>query len=78
MRGFQSLTFTAAALLLQNACATLVPAKMEERSLEWVVKPKIFIISMFDPEAEVWDEDGNGRKGNGVLTRCYIGVVGNR
>lgn len=39
MRAFQSVA-VAASLLFHNAYATLVPAKMEERSLEWVVKPK--------------------------------------
>ncbi|KAK4539910.1 hypothetical protein LTR36_009952 [Oleoguttula mirabilis] len=52
MRSFQ--TVAAASLLLHNVCATLVPAKMQERSLEWVVKPKVFIISMFTPEGEIW------------------------
>ena len=53
MRSSHSIS-VAAALLLSNVCATLVPARMEERALEWVVKPKVFIISMFDPEGEVW------------------------
>ena len=53
MRAFTSLT-VAAGLLLPSACATLVPAKVQERALEWVIKPKVFIISMFDPEGEVW------------------------
>ena len=44
----------AAAVLLGNVCATLVPARMEARAFEWVVKPKIFIISMFGPEGETW------------------------
>lgn len=29
-------------------------ARVEERALEYVVKPKVFIISMFAPEADVW------------------------
>ncbi|KAK5123623.1 hypothetical protein LTR85_002661 [Meristemomyces frigidus] len=28
---------------------------MQERSLEWVIKPKVFIISMFSPEGEIWE-----------------------
>jgi len=41
--------------LLSAASASLMPAaKVETRTLEYVVKPKVFIISMFDPEAEVW------------------------
>ncbi|KXT13632.1 hypothetical protein AC579_4979 [Pseudocercospora musae] len=44
-----------AALLITGATAALLPAKAAvERSLECVVKPKFFIISMFEPEAEVW------------------------
>lgn len=53
MRAFQSLAL-AASVLLRDAGAALLPMKAEERALEWVVKPKVFIISMFDPEAEVW------------------------
>lgn len=30
------------------------PITLEERALEYVVKPKIMIISMFSPEAEIW------------------------
>lgn len=41
--------------LLTAASASLVPAaKVEERAIEYVIKPKVFIISMFDPEAEAW------------------------
>jgi purine nucleoside permease len=41
--------------LLSAASASLMPAaKVEKRTLEYVVKPKVFIVSMFDPEAEVW------------------------
>lgn len=41
--------------LLSTASASLAPApKVQERAFEYVVKPKVFIISMFDPEAEVW------------------------
>jgi len=37
------------------ASASLLPAaEVKERAIEYVVKPKVFIISMFDPEAEVW------------------------
>jgi len=44
----------AASALLVGASASLVPAKIAERSFEYVVKPKIFIFSMFPPEADVW------------------------
>ena len=40
--------------LLSAASASLVPAKVQPRALEYVVKPKIFIVSMFDPEADIW------------------------
>jgi purine nucleoside permease len=41
--------------LLSAASASLVPAaKVQPRALEYVVKPKVFIISMFDPEADIW------------------------
>jgi purine nucleoside permease len=45
----------AALQLLSVASASLVPAaEVKQRAIEYVVKPKVFIISMFDPEAEVW------------------------
>jgi purine nucleoside permease len=45
----------AAVHLLSLVSASLVPAaKIEERAIEYVVKPKVFIVSMFDPEAEIW------------------------
>ncbi|KAK4579953.1 hypothetical protein LTR86_000155 [Recurvomyces mirabilis] len=47
-------SIAATALLLSTACATLVPAKVQERAIEWVVKPKIVIISMFEPEGDAW------------------------
>ncbi|KAK3074150.1 hypothetical protein LTR53_003680 [Teratosphaeriaceae sp. CCFEE 6253] len=53
MRAFSCLSL-AASLLLSTASAALVPAKLQERALEWVVKPKVFIISMFVYEEEVW------------------------
>jgi hypothetical protein len=35
--------------------AALVPtAKIQQRSYEYVIKPKVFIISLFRPEAEIW------------------------
>nr|POE56185.1 purine nucleoside permease [Quercus suber] len=34
--------------------ATLAPVRIQERTLQYVVKPKVFIISMFDPEGEIW------------------------
>lgn len=41
--------------LLSAASASLVPAaKVQPRALEYVVKPKVFIVSMFDPEADIW------------------------
>ncbi|KAK8217482.1 hypothetical protein M8818_001240 [Zalaria obscura] len=46
---FIGLTGLASAALI----AKPAPA-VEERALEYVVKPKVFIISMFDPETEVW------------------------
>ncbi|TKA83017.1 hypothetical protein B0A55_00828 [Friedmanniomyces simplex] len=53
MRAFSSLAL-AASVLLSTASAALVPAKLQERALEYVVKPKVFIISMFEPEGDVW------------------------
>ncbi|KAF2726180.1 NUP-domain-containing protein [Polychaeton citri CBS 116435] len=45
----------AATTLLAGSLATLLPATQHaERALEYIVKPKVFIISMFDPEAEIW------------------------
>ncbi|KAF2172902.1 hypothetical protein M409DRAFT_62560 [Zasmidium cellare ATCC 36951] len=51
----QALTLAASGLL-SGVAATIVPAKAATvgRALEYVVKPKMFIVSMFDPEAEVW------------------------
>ena len=41
--------------LLSAVSASLLPAsEIRERALEYVVKPKVFIISMFDPEADIW------------------------
>lgn len=40
--------------LLSAASASLVPAAKVVRALEYVVKPKVFIVSMFDPEADIW------------------------
>jgi len=54
MRAFTLFAAVAANLLLSNVGASLLPATIQERALEQVVKPKIFIISMFGPEAEVW------------------------
>ena len=42
-----------AGCLISNVFAGLVPANLEARAPK-VVKPKIVIFSMFDPEAEVW------------------------
>ncbi|KAH9820429.1 purine nucleoside permease-like [Teratosphaeria destructans] len=47
----------AASVLAASAFASVVPAKrapVEKRSLESTIKPKVFIISMFSPEAEMW------------------------
>ncbi|KAK0818397.1 hypothetical protein LTR75_002710 [Friedmanniomyces endolithicus] len=49
-----SSSILAASVLLSTASASLVPAKLQERSLEYVVKPKVFIIDMFGPEGDVW------------------------
>ena len=41
--------------MFASASATLLsPIRFGERAASTVVKPKVFIISMFDPEAEVW------------------------
>lgn len=41
--------------LASAATAALVPASQyQERALESVIKPKVFIISLFTPEAEIW------------------------
>ena len=42
-----------AGCLISNTFAALVPAKLDARGPS-IIKPKIFIISMFDPEADVW------------------------
>ncbi|OQO13233.1 hypothetical protein B0A48_01461 [Cryoendolithus antarcticus] len=48
-------SITAAVGLSSVAAAALLPTQqVKERALEYVVQPKVFIISMFDPEAEVW------------------------
>jgi purine nucleoside permease len=41
--------------LASVATAALVPtAEIQQRSFEYVIKPKVFIISLFRPEAEIW------------------------
>jgi purine nucleoside permease len=41
--------------LASVATAALVPtAEIQQRSYEYVIKPKVFIISLFRPEAEIW------------------------
>jgi purine nucleoside permease len=41
--------------LASVATAALVPsAEVQQRSFEYVIKPKVFIISLFRPEAEIW------------------------
>lgn len=48
-------TITAALGLASVATAALVPtAEVQKRAFDCVIKPKIFIISLFKPEAEVW------------------------
>jgi purine nucleoside permease len=42
----------AASCLITNVFANTIPARAEKRA--GVVKPKVFILSMFDPEVEVW------------------------
>ncbi|KAK0344278.1 hypothetical protein LTR59_013827 [Friedmanniomyces endolithicus] len=49
-----SSSLLAVSVLLFAASSSLVPAKVQERSLEYVVKPKVFIIDMFGPEGDVW------------------------
>jgi purine nucleoside permease len=46
---------TALLALASVAAAALVPtAEIQQRSFEYVIKPKVFIISLFRPEAEIW------------------------
>lgn len=46
---------TALLALTSIASAALVPsADVQQRSFEYVIKPKVFIISLFRPEAEIW------------------------
>ena len=42
-----------AACLISNAFAALVAPKLDARRPS-IIKPKVFIIGMFDPEADVW------------------------
>jgi len=51
-----SITAALLALALTSiASAALVPsAEVQQRSFEYVIKPKVFIISLFRPEAEIW------------------------
>jgi len=43
------------AALASTVSATIIPTKnVQTRAIEYVIKPKVFIISMFDPEGEVW------------------------
>lgn len=51
MRSIISFAF-AASCLISNVLRSTIPARAEKRA--GVIKPKVFIISMFDPEAEVW------------------------
>ena len=51
MRSFLSIAATAG-YLISNVFAGVVSAKVEARAA--VIKPKVLIFSMFDPEAEVW------------------------
>jgi purine nucleoside permease len=46
---------TALLALTSVATAALVPtAEIQQRSFKYVIKPKVFIISLFRPEAEIW------------------------
>lgn len=47
-------TAAAASCLLFSALATRIPARVGARATSGMIKPKVMIISMFDPEAEVW------------------------
>lgn len=51
MQLFLGLAF-AASCLISNVFASTISARVEKRAD--AIKPKVFIISMFDPEAEVW------------------------
>ena len=51
MHSILGLAFTASCLI-SNVFAGTLPARLEKRA--GAIKPKVFIISMFDPEAEVW------------------------
>ncbi|KAL1581845.1 hypothetical protein WHR41_09316 [Cladosporium halotolerans] len=46
--------FAAFHLLSAASASFLDAAKVQERAFEYVIKPKVFIISMFDPEADIW------------------------
>lgn len=46
--------FAAFHLLSAASASFLDAAKVQERAFEFVIKPKVFIISMFDPEADIW------------------------
>lgn len=51
----QSSIFVAAtSMLLVHVYSALLPTRLHERAQETAVKPKVFIISMFSPEAEEW------------------------
>lgn len=52
MRSFLG-AVVAASCLVSNVCATRIPARVGARAYG-VIKPKVVIISMFDPEAAVW------------------------
>ena len=52
MNAFLAIAVAASCLVL-NVFAGVVPTQVEARA-QSVVKPKIVILSMFDPEAEVW------------------------
>lgn len=51
MRSIFGLAITASCLI-SNVFTSTIPARAEKRA--GVIKPKVFILSMFDPEAEVW------------------------
>lgn len=47
--------FAGLSTLFSIASASVVATpRSQERSIEYVIKPKVFIISMFEPEGDVW------------------------
>lgn len=47
--------FAGLSTLFSIASASIVAApRVQARTIEYVIKPKVFIISMFEPEGDVW------------------------